>query len=311
MPAREDPAAYLPVGQEENENDNDEEKVLQPVIHHRPDHRFRIATYTLSALLVVLVASNVYLSLPYFFSTYSSDTCPCPDKLKVPQYFQTSPELWAGPTATGNPAFMAQTRVFEPSATYVPNEPLQTSIPIEGMKSGNDSIFKLMGFLSPYSPSPGFGVDEYPIPDGADIVQVQMLSRHGARYPTGGSNVEQLAKTLENVDASFKPKGPLAFLQDWRYNLGYEILVPKGRQELYDSGVLHSYMYGKLYNPQSKLIVRTTVSQTLCLVLKPLSDHSADPRPHAQVSGELDGWFLWPGMVRTKGLCIGASTDWK
>ena len=32
-----------------------------------------------------------------------------------------------------------------------------------------------------------------------------------------------------------------------------------GRQELFDSGVLHSYMYGKLYNPNSKIIARTTV----------------------------------------------------
>lgn len=151
-PPREDPGNYLPVGQAENYNDNDneddndndndneylndEEKVTQPVYHRGPDDRFRLITYFLSVLLVILVASNAYLSLPYAFSTHnSSGTCPCPDKRKVPQYFQTSPELWAGPTATGNPAFMAQTRVFEPSATYVPNEPLQTSIPIEGMKS--------------------------------------------------------------------------------------------------------------------------------------------------------------------------------
>jgi hypothetical protein len=32
-----------------------------------------------------------------------------------------------------------------------------------------------------------------------------------------------------------------------------------GRQELFDSGVLHSYMYSQLYNPNSKIIVRTTV----------------------------------------------------
>jgi hypothetical protein len=62
-----------------------------------------------------------------------------------PQYFQTSPELWAGPTATGRAAFMAQTRTFDPTGIYVPNAPLQTSIPIEGMRSQNESIFKMMG----------------------------------------------------------------------------------------------------------------------------------------------------------------------
>lgn len=131
---------------------------------------------------------------------------------------------------------MAQTRVIDGTATYVPNEPLQTSIPIEGMQQGNDSIFKMMGYLSPYSPSPGFGVDEYPIPPGADIVQVQMLSRHGARYPTLGSDVSRLGGRIANASETLSTKGPLAFLKDWKYQLGAEILVPKGRQELYDSG---------------------------------------------------------------------------
>ncbi|WKT54012.1 Histidine phosphatase superfamily, clade-2 [Fusarium oxysporum f. sp. vasinfectum] len=172
----------------------------------------------------------------------------------------TSPELWPGATATGNPAFMAQTRAFEPTAaaTFVPNDPLQTSIPIEGMTEGNKSIFKMMGHLSPYSPSPGFGVDEYPIPEGAEIVQIQMLSRHGARYPNPDSDVAELGGRIANASGKFNTKGPLGFLMDWKYELGQDILVPKGRQELFDSGVLHSYMYGRLYNPHSKLIVRTT-----------------------------------------------------
>jgi hypothetical protein len=154
----------------------------------------------------------------------------------VPQYFQTSPELWAGVTATGKPAFMAQTHAFEPTATFVPNDPLQTSIPIEGMKEGNRSIFQMMGYLSPYSPSTGFGVDEYPIPKGAEIVQVQMLSRHGARYPTPGSNVAALGERLANASATFKASGSLEFLNDWKYELGKAILVPRGRQELFESG---------------------------------------------------------------------------
>lgn len=245
-----------------NDNDIDSNITAEPIYRPRSDSRFRNATYILSVCLVVLLASNLYLSLPYSFHSAifgsPSESCPCAPG-KVPQYFQTSPELWAGPTATGRPAFMAQTRVIDPTATYVPNEPLQTAIPIEGMGQYNDSIFRMMGYLSPYSPSPGFGVDEYPIPQDAEIVQVQMLSRHGSRYPTTGSDVEKLGQRIANVSGNFNPKGSLAFLKDWKYQLGSEILVPKGRQELFDSGVLHSYMYGKLYNPSSKLIVRTTV----------------------------------------------------
>lgn len=247
-PASRDSSRYQPVNQDENGDNEDDAEFgklpRQPMLRTRQDTRYRNATYFLSLLVVLLLASNLYATLPYSFrrgpSGSGSDSCPGQTG-RVPQYFQTSPELWPGPTATGRPAFMAQTRVFEPTATFVPNEPLQTSIPIDGMKEGDDSIFKMMGFLSPYSPSPGFGVDEYPLPDGADIVQVQMLSRHGARYPTGGSDVEKLGKRIAEAGESFTPKGNLSFLKDWKYELGAEILVPRGRQELYDSGRMHSY----------------------------------------------------------------------
>lgn len=200
----------------------------------RSENRFRVATFVLAALLVILVGVNAFMALPFAFKG-RNDSCPC--RLKdVPQYFQTSPELWAGPTPTGKPAFMAQTRTFDPTATYVPNEPLQTSIPIEGMGSGNESIFKLMGYLSPYTPSPGFGVDEFPLPAGAEILQLQMLSRHGSRYPTTGSSVAQLGQKIANASGTFSPRGQLSFLRDWKYQLGAEILVPKGREELFQSG---------------------------------------------------------------------------
>jgi hypothetical protein len=131
---------------------------------------------------------------------------------------------------------MAQTRTFDPAKTYVPNEPLQTAIPIQGMLEGNRSIFQMMGFLSSYFPSPGFGVDEYPLPAGAEIVQVQMVSRHGARYPTSNSGVEKFGKKFADASGKFKGSGPLTFLNSWTYQLGSNILVPRGREELFSSG---------------------------------------------------------------------------
>ena len=97
---------------------------------------------------------------------------------KVPQYFQTSPELWAGPTATGKAPFLAETNPvsFAATATFVPSTPLETAVPISG-QGQNQSIFHLMGQLSPYFPNPeGFGVAEYPLPPGANISQVQVSS---------------------------------------------------------------------------------------------------------------------------------------
>ncbi|PSS03648.1 3-phytase A precursor [Coniella lustricola] len=239
-----------------------------------PRFSLRTTIISLTSAVLVIVAFNLVLS-PGSSRHHSSDECDCPrPTTTVPQYFQTTPELWAGPTATGAPAFLAQTRTFDPTATFVPNQPLQTAVPVDGMGSANESIFQMMGYLSPYMPSPGFGVDEYPVPAGAEIVQLQMLSRHGARYPTSGTgnNVMQFGLRIAdakqkgrsgNTGGGFNAAGPLSFLNEWDYKLGHEILVPKGRQELFDSGILHSYMYSSLYNPNSKIIVRTTTQDRM------------------------------------------------
>ncbi|KAK0747888.1 histidine phosphatase superfamily [Apiosordaria backusii] len=210
-----------------------------------------------------------------YHSSPSTTAAPKPNnKFIIPGgYFNTEDGKWAGPTATGRQAFMAQTREWGTDLgkgkTWVPNEPLQTQVPVRGgdQSERGKSIFEEMGFLAPYRPSNGFGVEEWPMPEGAEIVQVQMLSRHGSRYPTIGSNVygfgERIKEAKKKRKGGFKAKGELGFLNEWEYELGKEILVPKGRQELYDSGVLHAYMYGKLYNPNSKIIVRTTTQDRM------------------------------------------------
>ncbi|KAE9381660.1 phosphoglycerate mutase-like protein [Stipitochalara longipes BDJ] len=183
----------------------------------------------------------------------------------VPQYFDTKLGLWAGPTATGRAPFLAQTNPvsFAPSVTFVPNTPLETGVPIVG-QGQNQSIFQLMGELSPYFPNPsGFGVAEYPLPPGANITHLQMLSRHGSRYPTTGDIVFALGQKIADSNGKFKASGQLSFLNDWEYELGAEILVPRGRQELFDSGILHYYQYAQLYNPNSKIIARTTTQDRM------------------------------------------------
>jgi len=131
----------------------------------------------------------------------------------------------------------------------------------------NASIFQLMGQLSPYFPNPtGFGVSEYPLPVGANISQVHMVHRHGSRYPTTGASVQKfgagLTKLIQNGTATGFT-GSLEFLNTWSYDLGAEILVPIGRQELFDSGVLHYYDYGHLYNTSTKIIARTTTQDRM------------------------------------------------
>lgn len=253
----------------QGEQEHEQEQPSSPIgssTTHPPSIQRRTARVVLIALAVCLaicLGINFALENGIASRLANSGSCPCTEQPKVPDYFQTSPQMWAGPTATGRPAFMAQTRTFDPTGTYVPNTPLQTSIPIEGMGTGNTSIFQMMGYLSPYSPSPGFGVDEYPLPEGAEIVQVQMLSRHGSRYPTTGTNVEAFGKRIAEAAGKYRATGSLSFLNDWKYQLGAEILVPRGRQELFESGILHSYMYGSLYNTNSKIIVRSTTQDRM------------------------------------------------
>jgi hypothetical protein len=90
-----------------------------------------------------------------------------------------------------------------------------------------------------------------------------MLSRHGSRYPTLDSSVQSFAEKIANASGNLRATGQLSFLNDWKYQLGHEILVPRGRQELFDSGILHYYNYGRLYNPNSKIIVRTTTQDRM------------------------------------------------
>jgi hypothetical protein len=123
-------------------------------------------------LMLAALSSSQASALPA-----SDASSPCSSSTKsVPDYFQTDAHMWTGPTATGRAPFLAQTNPvsFAPTATFVPNVPLETAMPIVG-QSQNQSIFQLMGQLSPYFPNPiGFGVAEYPLPPGANITQVQV-----------------------------------------------------------------------------------------------------------------------------------------
>ncbi|KAJ6079145.1 hypothetical protein N7467_008898 [Penicillium canescens] len=181
-----------------------------------------------------------------------------------PDWFQTSPDNYAGTTATGAAPFLAATNPAPfGEATYVPNAPLETSEPISGANGRN--IFHLMGDLSPYfSPSEGFGVKEYPLPKGANITHMHMLQRHGSRYPSSSEGLDAWGAGIQKAIANGAVfKGELEFLNDWSYQLGKEILVPIGRQELFNSGILNYYNYGHLYDTSSKIVVRTTLQSRM------------------------------------------------
>lgn len=158
-----------------------------------------------------------------------------------------------GPTKTGTPSSL---RNFNPkdgaTGAYV------TAYNVEG-QTETDDIQHLWGALSPYFVSDGFGVKERALPEQCRVKQVNILSRHGSRYPTAGSSLLKFAEKLRTT--KFNATGSLSFLNDWVYGLGEAVLVPIGKQQLYDSGVLASMQYGGLYDHKDikdKLVFRTT-----------------------------------------------------
>lgn len=69
---------------------------------------------------------------------------------------------------------------------------------------------------------------------------------------------ETFGDKIKNSTGKFNATGGLSFLKRWKYGLGAEILVPSGREEQFSNGVLHYYNYGRLYDPSTKIVARTT-----------------------------------------------------
>lgn len=158
-----------------------------------------------------------------------------------------------GPTKLGKPSSL---RNFNPKSGVT--GPYVRRYTVEG-QGARDNIEKFWGALSPYFVSDGFGVDEQALPATCKVKSVNILSRHGSRYPTAGSPLRKFADKLKSNN--FRATGSLSFLNDWKYELGEAVLVPIGKQQLYDSGVLASMQYGGLYDhkeTKNKLVFRTT-----------------------------------------------------
>jgi hypothetical protein len=80
-----------------------------------------------------------------------------------------------------------------------------------------------------------------------------------------GAAVETFGKKIQNITsngtASFT--GKLSFLNDYMYTLGSDVMLPQGRLELYQHGVDEWYRYGQLYDPSSKIIIRSTTQDRM------------------------------------------------
>ncbi|GAA5874941.1 hypothetical protein JCM16303_004952 [Sporobolomyces ruberrimus] len=164
----------------------------------------------------------------------------------------TFPE-YRGPTPTGSEAFAAATSY--PSNYDV--SPLNPPLPTQEF-----NVLHYLGNLSPWRTVNHGLRGTAQVPKGCTVEQVQLLHRHGARYPTTGSGTEAFARKVSEAK-HFEASGKLSFLNDWTYKLGAELLTPFGREELFNLGVSFRVKYGHLLETtgSKKLPVFRTESQ--------------------------------------------------
>lgn len=157
-----------------------------------------------------------------------------------------------GPTSTGLQAAAIQTA---PAYPYNEGNTFQFPL-VNPQPHGSDigstfEIAKYMGNLSPWYSlrSADYGLpDASPlVPEGCDITQLHLLYRHGARYPTSDAAPPVFAQKLANA-TNFTVSGELAFLANWTYKLGNELLTPFGRSQNFLLGVAYRELYGHLLN---------------------------------------------------------------
>ncbi|EKM60000.1 uncharacterized protein PHACADRAFT_87656 [Phanerochaete carnosa HHB-10118-sp] len=135
--------------------------------------------------------------------------------------------------------------------------------------------------------SPYFPLAEYELPPvGCQINQVNILQRHGARFPTSGASqliVAALAK-IQSVQSFEDPS--LQFLETFIYDLGVNNLVPFGAEQSFDAGQLAFSRYSKLVSQDNLPFIRADSSERVVVSamnwtagFAAASDHMFNPKP--------------------------------
>ncbi|KAI4602504.1 hypothetical protein KJ359_009750 [Pestalotiopsis sp. 9143b] len=209
----------------------------------------RIATVGLLATVAGASPASSVVGVP------TSDVYPPESTSADPSLFPPESVVgFPGITQTGvEPAAIATAKAYPYNSGPANAFPLVSPEPHGEDQSSTFDIKKYWGNLSPWYSlsSADYGLpDASPqLPDGCEIVQVHLLYRHGARYPTSGAAPATFAQKLHNATSTgFNVTGDLEFLSDWTYKLGAELLTPFGRSQLYMLGVQYRQLYGELLN---------------------------------------------------------------
>ncbi|KAI0823286.1 acid phosphatase [Trametes gibbosa] len=97
--------------------------------------------------------------------------------------------------------------------------------------------------------SPWHAMDKYRGPPaGCNITQVNILQRHGARYPNAEDG-ESYATGVEHLSSAEKFRDKrLKFLKEYEYQLGADDLVPFGAAQTFEAGQVAFKRYAHLVN---------------------------------------------------------------
>ncbi|KAI0941126.1 hypothetical protein AcV7_002771 [Taiwanofungus camphoratus] len=91
--------------------------------------------------------------------------------------------------------------------------------------------------------------------------QVNILQRHGARYPTKSAS-KAIKKALKKLQGAKKFTDPqMYFLHNFTYSLGKDDLVPFGAAESYDAGEQAFWRYADLISEEKLPFVRASSKQ--------------------------------------------------
>ncbi|KAF9038922.1 acid phosphatase [Hymenopellis radicata] len=131
-----------------------------------------------------------------------------------------------------------------------------------------------------YSPYTPLAVYSSP-PDGCVVSQVNLIQRHGARFPTSGASTRIRAALEKLSNAANITDNRLKFLDGYQYDLGQDDLVPLGALQSRQSGSVDVSRYSHLFSHDEVPFVRasgsTRVIQTALNWTVGFNSHSPPP----------------------------------
>ncbi|KAL4929144.1 histidine phosphatase family protein [Aspergillus undulatus] len=110
------------------------------------------------------------------------------------------------------------------------------------------SISHLWGQYSPYFSLEQESAIPQAVPDSCIVTFAQVLSRHGARYPTESKSAKyaDLISSIQSNISSSSFSGKYAFLKEYEYTLGADDLTAFGEDQMVDSGAKFYQRYKEL-----------------------------------------------------------------